>query len=239
MIYGSAAWDPILIISQIASLQCLFYLTMGIFNAMFLSPFLGQLSVLNIFGWQLFSIGNIHGWLTIASNLATACLGAVYLMWIVERAKKCLDFGSTTYLIHFTCCWAYSGFPANLIWWGTNAASFLIMALFGEWLCVRRELAEIPLSAMRGRVDAMRGGDVESGNLASANNGVPNGGGGSGVVGSGTGIRGSGIATSVIGRGSVEMSGSSGVMPRSVTSVTTRLLGSDVIATNRSGSGAT
>ena len=30
--------------------------------------------------------------------------------------------------------------------WLTNVAGLLIMALLGEWLCVQRELADIPLS---------------------------------------------------------------------------------------------
>ena len=34
----------------------------------------------------------------------------------VERAKKCLDFAATLYLIHFIVCFAYSGFSRSLAW---------------------------------------------------------------------------------------------------------------------------
>ena len=36
----------------------------------------------------------------------------------VERAKKCLDFAATIYIIHATICWSYSGFPLQLTWCG-------------------------------------------------------------------------------------------------------------------------
>lgn len=35
----------------------------------------------------------------------------------VERAKKCLDFGSTCYIWHtIFVCW-YSGWPQSFAWW--------------------------------------------------------------------------------------------------------------------------
>ena len=128
--------------------------------------------------------------------------------------------------------------------WATNVVGLLIMALMGEWLCVQRELADIPLSeslalktppsvfticlrvtdvhsivirirpslshadAMRGRVDAMRGGDAVSTALNSVT-------GAAGSAGLGSGRSG---GNSLV----VEMSSSSGV--RALTT-TTRLLG--------------
>ena len=34
----------------------------------------------------------------------------------VERAKKCLDFASTTFIVHMISCCLFSGFPASLEW---------------------------------------------------------------------------------------------------------------------------
>ena len=85
----------------------------------------------------------------IASNTLTAFVGALYLVWIVERAKKCLDFGSTVYFWHFVATCIYSGFPARLEWWVVNGCGLAVMALLGEYLCIRRELMDIPLSALR------------------------------------------------------------------------------------------
>ncbi len=40
--------------------------------------------------------------------------------------------------------------------WSTNALALLILAVFGEWLCVRREMQEIPLNQLRNRQAAAR-----------------------------------------------------------------------------------
>ncbi|KAG1680597.1 hypothetical protein FOA52_015045 [Chlamydomonas sp. UWO 241] len=152
MLYGATAWDPVLIIAQIAALQCLFYLTLGVLQAVMLASTVGSLSAMHLFEWQLLGVHTLTGWLAVGANLGTALLGAVYLMWIVERAKRCLDFASTVYLLHFVFVWAAGrSFPLSLVWWGTNACGLLLMALLGEWLCVRREMADIPLSSLRTR----------------------------------------------------------------------------------------
>jgi len=76
----------------------------------------GKLTAADILGWQTLGVNHFPGWMNITANLVTACLGAVYLVWIVERAKKCLDFAFTIYLVHFIACWIYSGFPSSLVW---------------------------------------------------------------------------------------------------------------------------
>ncbi len=35
----------------------------------------------------------------------------------VERAKKCLDFAATAYIIHFIIVLVFSGFPSNFEWY--------------------------------------------------------------------------------------------------------------------------
>ncbi len=71
---------------------------------------------------------------------------ALYLMLIVERAKKCLDFAFTSHFIHLVACTAFEAFPGNWEWWILQLASLIIMAVVGEYLCMRRELREIRLS---------------------------------------------------------------------------------------------
>jgi hypothetical protein len=76
----------------------------------------------------------------------------------VERAKKCLDFASTVYLLHLFFVWGAGGsFPLSLVWWGTNVGGLLLMALLGEWLCVRREMADIPLCEYLGAGESGEG----------------------------------------------------------------------------------
>ena len=39
----------------------------------------------------------------------------------------------------------YDGLPDHWEWWAVNGMSVVLMALLGEYLCMRRELQDIPL----------------------------------------------------------------------------------------------
>ncbi|KAG5537659.1 hypothetical protein RHGRI_024939 [Rhododendron griersonianum] len=74
---------------------------------------------------------------------------AVYMVYLIERAKKCLDFSATLYIIHLLICIMYGGWPSSITWWVVNGTGVAVMALLGEYLCIRRELREIPISRYR------------------------------------------------------------------------------------------
>nr|DAD26969.1 TPA_asm: hypothetical protein HUJ06_028437 [Nelumbo nucifera] len=78
------------------------------------------------------------------------CLSrACYILYLIERAKKCLDFSATIYIIHLFMCIVYGGWPSSITWWVVNGTGLAVMALLGEWLCIRRELREIPITRYR------------------------------------------------------------------------------------------
>jgi hypothetical protein len=64
---------------------------------------------------------------------------------VVERAKKCLDFTATFHLMHLFFCWQHGGFPSSWEWWTANGVALVGTALLGEYLCMQRELQDIPL----------------------------------------------------------------------------------------------
>jgi protein SYS1 len=70
---------------------------------------------------------------------------SVLLAMIVEKSKKCLDFGVTLFIIHFVACWMYNGLPTVLDWWVVHVFAMIVMVLLGEYLCSRKELDDIPL----------------------------------------------------------------------------------------------
>ncbi|MCL7033561.1 hypothetical protein MKW94_005342 [Papaver nudicaule] len=74
------------------------------------------------------------------------------MLHLVERAKKCLDFSATLYIIHFFICLIYGGWPSSITWWIVNGTCLGLMALLGEWLCIKREMREIPISRLRSNV---------------------------------------------------------------------------------------
>ena len=52
----------------------------------------------------------------------------------------------TVFVIHLVVSLCYAGFPHSWAWWLTNLIGLAIMAMLGEYLCMRSELAAIPLS---------------------------------------------------------------------------------------------
>jgi hypothetical protein len=87
--------------------------------------------------------------MVICNSLIVALFGAVSLLVVVERAKKCFDFAFTVYFLHWIATMLYSGFPSSWAWWVVNTGCMIIMAVAGEQLCMRTELADISLEKLR------------------------------------------------------------------------------------------
>ncbi|KAK9796705.1 hypothetical protein WJX73_006494 [Symbiochloris irregularis] len=162
MFYGNSTWDPVLIIAQIISLQCLFYISLGLLLWLLVGPYAMHLTLEHFFDSQLVNFNAFGGWMVSLSNVINALASALYLMYVVQRAKKCLDFAATLYFIHLAAVSVISGFPRTASWWIVNVTAFVICAALGEWLCVQRELQEIPIgSAAHRRRQAQSGSGRE------------------------------------------------------------------------------
>jgi len=74
---------------------------------------------------------------------------AGYMLYLIERSKKCLDFSATLFIIHLFICIIYGGWPSSITWWIVNGTGFAVMARLGKYLCSSRELREIPISRYR------------------------------------------------------------------------------------------
>eukprot|EP01122_Echinamoeba_exundans_P006211 TRINITY_DN1707_c0_g1_i1.p1 TRINITY_DN1707_c0_g1~~TRINITY_DN1707_c0_g1_i1.p1 ORF type:complete len:157 (-),score=15.26 TRINITY_DN1707_c0_g1_i1:535-1005(-) len=146
--YGRGAgtvFDPALTAAQILALQCLFYLFLGAFSAMSDLIFNAAISVDQVFEWSVVSFGTASGRAIISASLINSSILAVALVFIVHRAKSVLDFTATIYFLHFLMCLLFSGFPSNWLWWLLQLVCFGIQTLLGEYLCVRREIREMPI----------------------------------------------------------------------------------------------
>lgn len=71
------------------------------------------------------------------------------MLYLIERSKKCLDFSATLYIIHLFICIVYGGWPSSITWWIVNGTGIAVMALLGEYLCMKRELQEIKIPRYR------------------------------------------------------------------------------------------
>ncbi|KAI3521623.1 hypothetical protein L1887_11094 [Cichorium endivia] len=152
MFYGSVVWDPWLIVAQIVCIQCLYYLTLGFFMAILVGTRVSMMSLVYFFDYATITISTVTGWCVITSFLLTSVAGAGFLLYLIERAKKCLDFSATVYIFHLFICIIYGGWPASITWWIVNGTGLAVMALLGEYLCIQRELKEIPISRLRSSV---------------------------------------------------------------------------------------
>mmetsp|Transcript_4648 Transcript_4648/g.8233 ORF Transcript_4648/g.8233 Transcript_4648/m.8233 type:complete len:145 (-) Transcript_4648:1168-1602(-) len=126
--------------------QCLGYISQGILLSMFHALFGTVMSLDQFFSFSAVDAAAPTGWVIIMSTLLNAVVSAGVLCLVVERAKKCLDFTFTSHFVHLSACTMYEGFPSNWEWWMLNFASLVVMAVVGEYLCMRRELREIRIS---------------------------------------------------------------------------------------------
>merc|ERR1712085_213486 len=80
------------------------------------------------------------------SLLLTALVMSVALRFVVERAKKCLDFVATYHFFHFMATCVASGFPQKFQWWAIHFVALLTAVLPGEYICMLGETQAIQLS---------------------------------------------------------------------------------------------
>lgn len=144
--FRKTTWDPFLIISQIIAVQSVMYFSLGLWIWV-ITFFLGTTRSLDYaFQYKELHVRNFGGHLVVTIFMINALIGALALLWLVQRTKQCMDFACTAHLIHLLCCWAYNGtFPTTFSWWCLNIVSLSTMCILGEFLCMRTELKVIPI----------------------------------------------------------------------------------------------
>ncbi|KFM65857.1 Protein SYS1-like protein, partial [Stegodyphus mimosarum] len=140
-------WDPLLIISQIITIQAIFYVSLGVW-IFFTDVISGYSQSLDqIFLHKEINVKDLHGRCLAGSFLLNSLCGSLALWYFVQRTKLCLDFTVTAHLIHLIFCWWYSSsFPSTFSWWLLNIMCVTVMCVCGEFLCMRSEMKAIPLS---------------------------------------------------------------------------------------------
>jgi hypothetical protein len=141
-------WNPRLIIYQIVALQCGYYLALGALFAVAHVLFGTYISLDHIFTAKYMNPESAHGWIGIAATVLAAFAGALMMPIIVEKSRKCLDFGSTIYIFHLLFCTFFRACPTTWGWWITNTVGLVSMVVIGEYLCSRVEMRDIPLVSL-------------------------------------------------------------------------------------------
>ena len=150
--FGRERYDPQLIIAQIIVMQCLHYIGLGLSYALMDTLMGVPLTMSQFFSDEPFAnISTRMAWATILGILANALFNIGSLIVVVERAKKCLDYGGTVYFLHVVFCVVFKGLPTCWQWWLCNSAALVIAVVFGEYACANRELREIPMTRLSTR----------------------------------------------------------------------------------------
>uniref|UniRef100_A0A914HMG5 Ubiquitin-like modifier-activating enzyme 5 n=1 Tax=Globodera rostochiensis TaxID=31243 RepID=A0A914HMG5_GLORO len=86
--------------------------------------------------------------MVIIQLMASACC-ALLFPYVIGRARLCLDFAITLHVVHFLigCLFNWT-FPTQFTWWLLQVISASLCTILAEWLCSRREYAEIPLAQL-------------------------------------------------------------------------------------------
>ncbi|XP_031555773.1 protein SYS1 homolog [Actinia tenebrosa] len=144
--FRTYVWDPVLIISQIIALQCTYYLSLGflVYLVDYWSSSMRSLD--QFFNYKEITTSTLKGKLLITSFCLNSLAGAMALWFIVKRGKQCLDFTTTIFVIHLLLCCVYYGFPLSWTWWIVNIVWVALMAIIGEFVCMRTELRAIMVS---------------------------------------------------------------------------------------------
>ncbi|XP_064547010.1 protein SYS1 homolog [Drosophila montana] len=144
--FRNTQWDPTLLTSQIVSMQCCVYFSLGLL--VFVANKLAgdNYTLDHLFEYHEIHIYDMGGRLVICAFVLNAFVASLALWCIVRRAKLCLDFSCTFHLLHLIICWWYNrSFPANASWWLLNVITATIMCIGGEFLCLQTEMKEIPV----------------------------------------------------------------------------------------------
>ena len=142
---NAQTFNPRLILSQIISLQSFHYVILGIIFQINHVLFGTSITIDRIFTSKHLDIWSATGWIDNSAILFSSLIGSLLLAIIVEKSKKCLDFSVTLFLIHIVLSSIYGGFPSTWDWWIIHILGMIMMVLFGEYACSKRELSDIPL----------------------------------------------------------------------------------------------
>uniref|UniRef100_UPI00358ECD8F protein SYS1 homolog isoform X1 n=1 Tax=Myxine glutinosa TaxID=7769 RepID=UPI00358ECD8F len=148
--FRSTIWDPVLIMSQIALVQSIFYSGVGLWLAMLDAMLDAPRSLQQVFRYELLEFSSTHGRVPMFAFTFNALTCAVGLWMFVRRGRQCLDFALTAHGFHLLACWGYnSHLPSAVSWWLVQLIAVTITAVLAEYLCMRSELRAIPLGLGR------------------------------------------------------------------------------------------
>ena len=84
------------------------------------------------FSFSSLNFDNIQGIQNAVAIIIVGSISALFLALLLDRAKQCLDFSTTLYLIDLVACTVYGGFPRAWEWWFIKGGGMTITILLGK-----------------------------------------------------------------------------------------------------------
>ncbi|EER13530.1 Protein SYS1, putative [Perkinsus marinus ATCC 50983] len=164
--FGKEVFNPKFICIQILAMQACYYLLL-VSGVCIFNQLCGVPVALN----RLFRDDNM-GFADTESSILTIVLVtmsplmSIILTYVVERAKKCLDFVVTYHMWHLvSTCLQLGRLPSYFSWWMWHVTAATITVLLGEYLCMQLESREISLGGGNAVLEGRnpRGGPASGG----------------------------------------------------------------------------
>ena len=146
---GGRAFDAPLVMAQILCLQACTYLVASVFMvvAEFLAAAPRYADLDHLLLHSLYRLDTVLGCALSLAWIAATAFSSFFLLWIVGRARLCLDFVVTLHILHLCATYVHSNhtIPTELVWWLLQFTSCAFMVRGGQTLCERWELEPIVL----------------------------------------------------------------------------------------------
>jgi hypothetical protein len=144
--YGSQNFEPRFILNQILSLTACYYTGQALLLLIFDTVFGFEKDLSQIFSYTAYDLSDSYSFISFLSSIFNIPLFILAIVYIVERANKCLDFASTAYFINLSLVCLYDGFPWSFVWWILHACSLVSVVLISEYICMKIEQKEITIN---------------------------------------------------------------------------------------------
>lgn len=138
-------FNPTFIISNIIILSTLYYLLNIFFTILFNSFFKTKLHINQILSSSALDFSSKYGYNYLLSCFFTNTAMIFSYVFIIDKAKKILDYVLTNFFIHLILSTINDKFPSKFIWWFLHGVIITSVTLISEYISLKIEQKEIKL----------------------------------------------------------------------------------------------
>lgn len=141
-------FDAFLIVSEICAILSTFYLSYMSF--VFFADFFLKIpfSTQQITNYMIFHFTTKTGLISIFGELFGGIISSLLFVFLEGKARKSLDFVSTTFALHLIIISCLCSFPQSFCWWFSTILSLIISVILAGRLSFGIEMQDINIEAI-------------------------------------------------------------------------------------------